>query len=299
MKKLLAIVISMAMIVAMMPMGVFAVGEKGTEANPYNLEEFNELTDIAGKDVWVNVNIDLDTNNYATIGNYDMGDCLSFDANSNYPQWKEKNGRMLYKTKKAGATIHLTGNIKGEEGYNNGNFVGQHKLSIRVPEASTVIFEGMTITGYFDIGGSYVYLYNTPDGKCSTDQGVSSQVADKARHNYTNAYYSNVEWGQDCIDLFIEKIQFKGCQINGGWFKNGGAAKNVLIDSCTFGTSDGKPSINSKYNNDSNPIWWKNVTCNLTIKDCTFNIARPIKVHEYDGNKIGGMYTGNVSLSLI
>ena len=37
MKKLLAIVISMAMIVAMMPMGVFAgeeEGEKGTEANP-------------------------------------------------------------------------------------------------------------------------------------------------------------------------------------------------------------------------------------------------------------------------
>ena len=139
------------------------------------------------------------------------------------------------------------------------------KTGFQLPEKSTVILENMALKGSFNISGSYVYMYNRPDGSI----GTSSE-------GYTNSWYGH--------SFVIENIRLFHCTINGQWFANGNIANNVEINDCTFndyGTGNG---------NISNPIWWKNApTTNLTITECNITSTRPMKVGE------GGIGSVNIT----
>ena len=77
-KKLLAGILSAAMVLGTMALPVFADDEKGTESNPYTFDEFNNLTDISGREVWVDVDtLDISSTS-TTLGNYNMSDELAW-----------------------------------------------------------------------------------------------------------------------------------------------------------------------------------------------------------------------------
>ena len=160
--------------------------------------------------------------------------------------------------------MHVLGALTTEN-YDNGSFSGFQTLCFQLPEKSTVILENMTLSGSFNISGSYTYKYNTPDG------GVGA----------TSDGYTNIWYGYPFV---IDNIKLSGCTIIGQWFANGNVAKNVEIENCTF----------NDYKNDnpnwSNPLCWKNAPAtNLTITGCTVTSTRPMKVGE------GGIGSVNIS----
>jgi hypothetical protein len=242
----------------------------------YTLEQFNALEAIpAGiKNVYVYVN-KISVTGYgkcATIGNYNISDRYVWvndgaTAPEGYVATSRRNyqnNATAYRTEKEGVTLHVLGALTTEN-YYNGSFVSFQTLCFQLPEKSTVILENMTLSGSFNISGSYTYKYNLPNG----DIGTSSD-------GYTNIWYG--------YPFVIDNIKLSGCTINGQWFANGNVAKNVEIENCTF----------NDYKNDkpnwSNPLWWKNAPAtNLTITGCTVTSTRPMKVGE------GGIGSVNIS----
>ena len=249
----------------------------------YTLEQFNALEAIpAGiKNVYVYVN-KISVTGYgkcATIGNYNLSDQYAWvndgaTAPEGYVATSRRNyqnNATAYRTEKEGVTLHVLGALTTEN-YDNGNFSGFQTLCFQLPEKSTVILENMTLSGSFNISGSYTYKYNTPDG------GVGA----------TSDGYTNIWYGYPFV---IDNIKLFGCTINGQWFANGNVAKNVEIENCTF----------NDYKNDnpnwSNPLWWKNAPAtNLTITGCTVTSTRPMKVGE---GGIGSVNIGGNTFTML
>ena len=234
----------------------------------YTLAEFNALTEIpAGiKNVYVNIdNTPLTgAGKCATVGNYKISDQYIWvkdgeTAPEGYIATDRKNAQnnaTAYRTNKDGLTVHVLGSLTAEN-YDNGGFSGFQTLCFQLPEKSTVILENMTLSGSFNISGSYTYMYNLPDGSIGS-----------ASEGYTNVWYG--------FPFVIENIKLSNCTINGQWFANGNVAKNVEINGCTFNDYN-----NTGYANWGNPIWWKNASgTNLTITNCDVTSTRPMKVGE-------------------
>ena len=232
------------------------------------LAEFNALTEIpAGiKNVYVNIN-NTSLTGYSkctTIGNYNISDQYIWvkdgeTAPEGYIATDRKNAQnnaTAYRTNKDGLTVHVLGSLTAEN-YDNGNFSGFQTLCFQLPEKSTVILENMTLSGSFNISGSYTYMYNLPDGSIGS-----------ASEGYTNVWYG--------FPFVIENIKLSNCTINGQWFANGDIAKNVEINGCTFNDYN-----NVGDSNWSNPIWWKNAgNTNVTVNNCKITSTRPMKVGE-------------------
>ena len=287
-KKFLAGVLSAAMVLGTMALPVFADGEtKGTENDPYTLDEFNALTDISGKDVWVNIDADI-SNQCVTIGNYSMSDefvkvegenpTVPEGFDSNYIRQYEQNGRTYtdYRTKKNAATVHVTGKLKGAEGTTESQkyFSGFNALSFQIPEASTVILEGMEISGIYNISGNYAYNYNMPDGR----------VAHILPAEEKPSWATNMWYGFPCI---VENITLNECTITGNWLANGDIAREVKITNSKFNNH-----INNTQGSWSNPIWWKTQKSmtNFAIENSEIEACRPIKITE-------GQYAGNITIT--
>ena len=287
-KKFLAGVLSAAMVLGTMALPVFADGEtKGTENDPYTLDEFNALTDISGKDVWVNIDADI-SNQCVTIGNYSMSDefvkvegenpTVPEGFDSNYIRQYEQNGRTYtdYRTKKNAATVHVTGKLKGAEGTTESQkyFSGFNALSFQIPEASTVILEGMEISGIYNISGNYAYNYNMPDGR----------VAHTLPAEEKPSWATNMWYGFPCI---VENITLNRCTITGNWLANGDIAREVKITNSKFNNH-----INNTQGSWSNPIWWKTQKSmtNFAIENSKIEACRPIKITE-------GQYAGNITIT--
>ncbi len=272
MKKILSVLLALTMSLSLTTMA-WADGD-GSESNPYTLEQFNALTDVAGKEVWVNIgDIDLsvDASKSATVGNYQMSDeyCWVSDdaaAPEGFTATTRRNAQdtaTAYRTNKAGATIHVKGSFKTAK-YTSSNFSGFQTLCFQLPEQSTVILEGMTLGGSFNLSGCYVYMYNLPDGSIG-------HLQNPVPAGYTNVWYDT--------PFVVNTIKLSGCTVNGQWFANGGPiARNVVIDDTTF-----NEHRNAEDNWDwSNPIWWKTQTGmnSLTINNCEVTSTRPMKVGE-------------------
>lgn len=280
-RRILAMLLALCMMVGMLSMTAFATdaattgsensGEKGTKENPYSLDEFNALRDIAGKEVWVNINVDLtsDTSKCETVGNYKMSDEYTWvsdgaEVPAGFTATERRNAQdnaTAYITHKEAATVHVTGSLKMAN-YSNGSFSGFQTLYFQLPAASTVVLENMILTGSFNLSGSYVYMYNLRDGSIGHQQSPKPE-------GYTNIWYG--------YPIVIENIKLSGCTVNGQWFANGTIAKNVEIDACTFNDYENTGAANW-----ANPLWWKNMggMVSLTIKNCQVTSTRPMKVGE-------------------
>lgn len=277
-KKLLAGVLSASMVLGTMALPVFADDEKGTESNPYTFDEFNNLTDISGREVWVDVDtLDISSTS-TTLGNYNMSDELAWGVyGGTAPAGKytkmvreePQYNRTVWGTEKAAATVHITGNIKSESGNNDDLFVHFKSLYLQVPAASTVILESMTLNGIFNLNGNYIYHYNNPDGT----QADGSTPGRKNEEWGTNAWYND--------PILTNKIVLNKCTVNGQWYANGNIAENISIINTTF-----NHHINDAYVNNSNPIWWKNQgkMNDFVMQGSTVETSRPIKFEGYTGN---------------
>ena len=243
----------------------------GKDTAFYTLAEFNALTEIpAGiKNVYVNIdNTPLTgAGKCATVGNYKISDqYIWVNAGETAPDGytatditNSHSGARAYRTNKDGLTVHVLGSLTAEN-YDSINFSGFQTLCFQLPEKSTVILENMTLNGSFNISGSYIYMYNLPNGDIGHQQNPIPA-------GYTNAWYGH--------PFVIENIKLSNCTINGQWFANGNVAKNVEINGCTFNDYENKTA------NWANPIWWKNAPeTNLTITNCDVTSTRPMKVGE-------------------
>ena len=250
--------------------------QAGEDTRFYSLAEFNALTEIPNgvKNVYVNID-NASITGYSkcvTVGNYNISDQYMWVSDgANVPEGytvtsrrNAQNNATAYRTNKDGLTVHVLGSLTAEN-YDNGSFSGFQTLCFQLPEKSTVILENMTLSGSFNISGSYTYMYNLPDGSIGS-----------ASEGYTNVWYG--------FPFVIENIKLSNCTINGQWFANGNVAKNVEINGCTFNDYENKTA------NWANPIWWKNASgTNLTITNCNVTSTRPMKVGE------GGI--GSVSIT--
>ena len=253
----------------------------GSEAHPYTLTEFNNLTEIPADTTDVYVNIDdislTGAGKCATVGNYKISDQYMWvhdggTAPEGYSATARRNAQenaTAYRTNKAGYTVHVLGTLTAEN-YSDGNFSGFQTLCFQLPEKCTVVLEEMTLNGSFNISGSYTYMYNLYDGSIGHLQNPIPE-------GYTNIWYG--------FPFMIESIKLSGCTVNGQWLGNGDIAKSVEISNCTF--NDYNNTGNANW---ANPIWWKNASnTDLTITDCEVTSTRPMKVGE------GGV--GNVTVA--
>lgn len=158
-------------------------------------------------------------------------------------------------TDKAGITLHVKGTINADT-VDNPDKLGNDVVQFYLPDKSTVILDGMTINGTVDFTAFW------------------QQIASEG--------YNPESTEPHCIDT----MEFKSCVINGAIYKNGGNARNLIIDGCTFNRF-----VNPEYASNTNPIWYKNAgsqdmgwvktkASNITIQNCHFYAERPVKVHE-------------------
>ena len=270
-KKLLAGILSAMMALGAMALPAFADDGNGTQSNPYTLAEFNELTDVSGKELWVNLG-DLNISETSTtLGNYNMSDAYKWVKDGeNAPEGftattrrDELHNLTAYVTDKAGATIHITGTLQAKNGAENINdHTNLQCLYFQLPANSTVILESMTLNGVFDLVGSYIYYYNMPDGS------IAHLLPDADKPAWaTNVWYD--------FPFLINKIKINNCTINGQWFHNGASFKNISIDKTEFTSS----SNGGTYSNTANPIWWQNMPGveSVSITNSQVTSTRPIK----------------------
>ena len=282
MKKLWLGVLSAALVVGAMSFTAMADEEKGTKTNPYTLDEFNALSTVSGE-VWVDVG-DLDVSGESTtLGSYNLSDGYVWVSNGDaapagYDATDRSNAQntaTAYVSKKDGVDLHVIGSIISTAGADTIN--SQYgTLYFKLPTASTVTLEGMTISGVYDFNGSYTYLYNWPDGS----------LADKTGNNPA-PWGTNIWYG---YPLSLEKITLKECEVTGSWFHNGKSFKNVEILDTKFFDFE-----NSDHANNSNPIWWQNVKGmdSFTMTGSTATATRPFKFESGNAQGLKVTYSGN------
>ncbi len=284
-KKLLAGIMSAALVLCTMAIPAFAEAGNGTQTNPYTLAEFNELTDVSGQELWVNLG-DLNIlENSVTLGSYVMSDEYQWvNKNAEVPEGftatERENAQgtaIAYRTNKAGATIHISGTITAKNGAENINdHINTKCLYFQIPEKSTIILDSVTINGVFDLVGSYTYYYNMPDGS------IAHQLTANKPSWATNIWYG--------FPFSINKIEINNSTINGCWFNNGRNFNNVSIYNTEFKSYENTVSANS-----SNPIWWQNIPGleSFTMTDSKLTSTRPIKFESSSNPAFNVSFTGN------
>lgn len=235
MKKLFAILMSVLMIACFMPTMAFADGEtaaKGTEQNPYTLDELSKMNRQAyidaqttlGGTMYVAVG-DYQYDTYGTLGNGERNDTpgqipdhskLNAYAENGYLSPKGADGKG-----NDGANgkniVFVGGTITSDAtGYTSIDNIGT-SLLLAVPAYTNVTFKGTQFNGVF----SFNYqLYTSP-------------------------------WSQ------LGELKFDGCTFN-GIIVGATAAQTLTFDGCTF-----KDYTNTASANNSNPTWIRPAYGNL------------------------------------
>ena len=222
----------------------------------YTLAQFNALTSIpaAAEKVYVNIgNVSL-ADGDVTIGNKDICDIWTLVEDTTHTVGDVlDDGRKVYMVRdhdticssnKAGITLYISGSVNDnpEGGLNQSD---SHAITFSIPDASNVVFtKDFTVNGYFRMYTGW------SDGR-----------------NLGGAVYNRT----------VKSVLFDRSTFNGIWIQNGGFFTDSLtLDGCTFNAYVNKVSAN-----DSNPLWFCNIrTCDVTVKNCTFEASRPIKVVE-------------------
>ena len=250
--------------------------DAGKDTAYYTLSEFNALTEIPEgiKNVYLNIGEVSLKDGGVTIGNKDICDMWTWDRDTNHnvgeiledgrKVYMVRDNDTIYSSNKPGITLYISGSVKDnpEGGLNQSN---SHAITFSIPDASNVVFtSAFTMNGYFRMNTGW------SDGR-----------------NLGGAFYNRT----------VKSVLFDHSTFNGIWIQNGGFFTDSLtLDGCTFNAY-----VNKKSANDSNPLWFCNIrTCDVTVKNCTFEASRPIKVVEQGVSGANVTITGNkFDMSLI
>ena len=233
----------------------------------YTLSEFNALTEIPEdvKVVYLDIGDVSLANGDVTIGNKNICDMWTWDRNTDHnvgeiledgrKVYMVRDTDTIYSSNKAGITLYISGSVNDnpEGGLNQSD---SHAIIFSIPDASNVVFtKDFTVNGYFRMYTGW------SDGR-----------------NLGGAFYNRT----------VKSVLFDRSTFNGIWIQNGGFfADSLTLDGCTFTAYENKVSPN-----DSNPLWFCNIrTCDVTVKNCTFEASRPIKVVEQ------GVFGANVTIT--
>ena len=207
-----------------------STGTKGTEANPYTLEELGEMT----RDAYIAAQKELGGTMYVTVGNYsyDKDGVLGNGVRNDKPgQTKDRNVLNGYNSngylgeKNDGANglniVFVNGSItSGVTGYTSIDNIGT-SLLLAVPAYTNVTFQNVTFN---DVMSFNYQLYTSP-------------------------------WSQ------LGELKFDGCTFN-GIIVGSIAAQTLTFNSCTFENYKNQTSPNS-----SNPTWIRPAYGNWTPSD--------------------------------
>lgn len=207
-----------------------STGTKGTEANPYTLEELGEMT----RDAYIAAQKELGGTMYVTVGNYsyDKDGVLGNGVRNDKPgQTEDRNVLNGYNSngylgeKNDGANglniVFVNGSItSGVTGYTSIDNIGT-SLLLAVPAYTNVTFQNVTFN---DVMSFNYQLYTSP-------------------------------WSQ------LGELKFDGCTFN-GIIVGSIAAQTLTFNSCTFENYKNQTSPNS-----SNPTWIRPAYGNWTPSD--------------------------------
>ena len=220
----------------------------GEDTAFYSLAEFNALTEIpAGiKNVYVTIGSVSLKNGSVVIGNDDLRDKYGRGT---------ANGEITY-TDKDGINLFIVGGtIKDGPAVDH---AAANKIAFRIPDKSTVTFQGIKIEGFFDLSGA---TSDNPYGSVMPHQ--------------------------------IAGVTFDGCTFDALWLQDGSfGTKQITIKNSTFNKHENSVSASN-----TNPLWFKSIGqttkigneiwelyTNVSIDNCVFNTNRPVKVVEQDVN---------------
>ena len=215
----------------------------GEDTAFYSLAEFNALTEIpAGiKNVYVTIGSVSLKNGSVVIGNDDLRDKYGRGT---------ANGEITY-TDKDGINLFIVGGtIKDGPAVDH---AAANKIAFRIPDKSTVTFQGIKIEGFFGLSGA---TSDNPYGSVMPHQ--------------------------------IAGVTFDGCTFDALWLQDGSfGTKQITIKNSTFNKHENSVSASN-----TNPLWFKNIGqeaptgihlyTNVSIDNCVFNTNRPVKVVEQD-----------------
>ena len=182
MKKLLAIVISMAMIVAMMPMGVFAAEEEVVPVK--SIEAFNNaLSNTTGQNI--NIRLEDDLVNVGNVIAIENGKNITIDMNgknisfSSQKHFTVKNGTLEFKG---------TGTVSEAEPYFGPVILKGGSQQTETNHSNVIVGENITLRGWSALfidqnKGSNYGINATVNGKL---EGLADTSGDKGSGIYIN-----------------------------------------------------------------------------------------------------------------
>ena len=267
MKKLLAIVISMAMLVAMMPMGVFAETPSGTGEG-----EVSTAVAQIGNDTYTTLSeavAAVENSNTATT--IELKKAVQIDSSIVIPATKsielDLNGNIITCAKTA---ILNNGNLTIKDSGENGGIVSTGNVAVAVGDGSVTTInsgsftgvEGAVITGYAT--GAKIYINN--GNFTASDNAVIAGNGNRTNHDNEERVTAN-------------EIIIKGGTFNGGIKTEGYVACGIYAP-------------------------WKD---NITVSGGTFNITKGAGVVARAGNvtitggtfNVNGNVTGKVGDSRV
>ena len=220
----------------------------GEDTAFYSLAEFNTLTEIpAGiKNVYVTIGSVSLKNGSVVIGNDDLRDKYGRGT---------ANGEITYTDKDGINLFIVSGTIKDGPAVDH---AAANKIAFRIPDKSTVTFQGIKIEGFFGLSGA---TSDNPYGSVMPHQ--------------------------------IAGVTFDGCTFDALWLQDGSfGTKQITIKNSTFNKHENSVSASN-----TNPLWFKSIGqttkigneiwelyTNVSIDNCVFNTNRPVKVVEQDVN---------------
>ena len=258
MKKLLAMALALVMCLGITTT-VWADGEKGSEANPYSLEEFNALT----REQYAAAQVANNGTLYVNVGEFTYSDAATFTLG---------NG-----------TVNDNGSDKTEMNYYGAN--GYKSGENAAPEnGKKVVFQNGTITsgagGYsgFDSIPSEAYLLLAVPAYTNVE--FNSITFNKV-FNFGYQVYTS-PWSS------LGEVKFCNCTFN-GLVVGRLAAEKWNFDTCTFNDYKNETGANN-----SNPIWLRPMnatqqqgelvlnkpTSEIVFNNCIVTSTRPVKFED-------------------
>ena len=229
-RKLLSIVLALTMALGMLPAAALAEDQKGTESNPYSLEELGAMT----RDEYIAAQKTLGGTMYVTVGDYSY----------------ETNGTLGH-----GVRNDTTGQKEDRSvlnGYNSNGYLGEKNDGAN---GKNIVFVGGKIT-------------SGATGYTSIDKiGTSLLLAVPA---YTNVTFEGTEFNNVMsfdYQLYtgpwsqLGELKFDGCTFN-GIIVGAIAAQTLTFNGCEF-----KNYTNTTDANSSNPTWIRPAYGNWTKGD--------------------------------
>ena len=257
MKKLLAMALALVMALGVTTMAW------AEDTKSYSLAEFNALeaipegvttvyvdlgtVDLKNEDVVVGNGKIADNAKDVWAENLDSAKEQGYTVKMNQVQQGEHKAYMV-KTQKPGIKLVVKGTINCDDDQADVNAARNAKMiSFAVPEASSIVLDGVTINGFLRLNPSWEQTGITLEG---TSLNQTYQFKTKS-------------------------FTFKGCTFNGIWLRSSTMeTEKLTFDRCTFNNY-----TNSKDANNSNPLWFQGVgKCDIVITGCDFTTTRPVKV---------------------